>query len=242
MDLLSVPETIYKAIVNLANANQTKKVILDPMSTIVRLAILAFLPQGTKIGIYRNQIVFYPPDKLQGLSRFMYGDKRIDLYNLYQPIVLARKWYVDSEEITNKMELNKDKLKYIFELAHQGLTKLKDNYSSKFTNFDNQTHMSLSIYDNILTGKQQDIPDEASNERSQALAKEADESQNIPIRSKLKQLWNDADIDAVYAQFKSMNKDMEPSLIDKHVNVIKTHLKIKDDTVEAIVTENATNL
>ena len=70
-----------------------KNMVLDPLTSIVRLAILSFKSKGTKISINNNKITFCEPNMWQGTLRLAFGDNREDLHNLYNPIVKATKWY-----------------------------------------------------------------------------------------------------------------------------------------------------
>jgi len=77
-----------------------KNYVLDPLTCIVRCAILSFKPIGTKLSINQNKITFIDPNILQGVIRWSYGDKREDLHNIYKPIIKSTKWYkVDNPDI-----------------------------------------------------------------------------------------------------------------------------------------------
>jgi hypothetical protein len=94
--------------------------LMEPLSTMIRLAILQFKPEGTKISIHSNKITFQPPTILQGPIRWSNGDKRNDLHNLYLPISIACEIYQpqDNREISN-----------IFEHTIQGLINLQKSYT-----------------------------------------------------------------------------------------------------------------
>ena len=133
---MSVFAYIYE---NIYNKTQ-KKEILDPLTTIIRLAILSFKNDGTKISISNNTFYLQEPTMLQAPIRWGYGDKREDLHNLYNPIEKCLEWY------------NIQKypfLKNIYLSAIDGLNKLKKSYS----NYDNESSIishSLSYYSNLI--------------------------------------------------------------------------------------------
>ena len=67
---------------------------LEPLSTIMKLAIYTYKPIGTKIGIYDNYIWFQKPDLFQGTKRALYGQDREKICLLREPISSACHWYL----------------------------------------------------------------------------------------------------------------------------------------------------
>jgi adenosine deaminase len=55
-------------------AKKEKNTIIDPFSCLVKLALLKFMDQGTKISVHDNRIYFNSPNYIQGVIRFIYGD------------------------------------------------------------------------------------------------------------------------------------------------------------------------
>ena len=107
---------------NLFKVNNDKNFIIDPLTCMIRLAMLSFKESGTKISIFDNKISFNEPHLLQGPIRWSQGDNRDDLHNLYRPIIKALEWYDYSDtEINN-----------IFKLASSGIDKLKDAYVDNY--------------------------------------------------------------------------------------------------------------
>ena len=112
---------LASSISNVFMSKKERHIILDPFSCLVKLALLKYLPTGTKISIYENKLYFNEPGNFQGIVRFIYGDGREDLHNLYQPIRKCAKWFwCDS---------NKE-IKYLFQNAVGGIRMLKGAYSS----------------------------------------------------------------------------------------------------------------
>jgi len=108
-----LPKYLAKYLFN----KEVKHYVLDPLTCIVRCAILYYKPIGTKISIYENKIAFSEPNFLQGTIRWGSGDKREDLHNIYNPILKSTQWYSrENEDIKN-----------IFLLAKKGLDKLKNH-------------------------------------------------------------------------------------------------------------------
>jgi len=101
-----------------------RNVIIDPFSCLVKLSLLRFLDTGTKISIYQNRIHFNSPSYIQGMIRFMYGDNREHLHNLYLPIQKCVEWFWDDK--------NPD-MTYMFNNAVTGLKMLKFAYNEYAT-------------------------------------------------------------------------------------------------------------
>jgi hypothetical protein len=92
--------------------------LLEPLSCVVRLAMLRFEPVGTKIVIQNNRLLYMRPTAIQPLLRWYAGASRDDLYFVLRPIVVA-KLRLDNEN---------DDIKNIFKYAHDGLQRLKKTY------------------------------------------------------------------------------------------------------------------
>jgi len=115
--------------------------ILDPLTTMVKLSILAYKPVGTKIAIDNNRIHFQEPSILQGFWRWAYGNKRYELHHLLNPIVKA----VTRYPITNP------DIKSIFESAMSGLERLKRNYQTSLGGSQSSVVVhSLDLYIAII--------------------------------------------------------------------------------------------
>ncbi len=116
-----------------------KCVIIDPLTCIIKLALINYYPLGTKLSINNNTINFCSGGYLQGIYRFIYGDGREDLHNLYNPICKAIKWYYTE---------NDDNITYLFDLARRGLVQLKSTYPS-----NNTIQYTLDHYIDIIKTK-----------------------------------------------------------------------------------------
>ncbi len=88
---------------------------LDPVGVICKLALLHFLPEGTKIRIEDREVRFDNPSYVQGIYRWYNGSSAQDLYNLSAPIFYAIKWLNPNQDPVAKR---------VFEFAQSGLKKL----------------------------------------------------------------------------------------------------------------------
>jgi hypothetical protein len=97
--------------------------ILDPLSVIIKLAILSNKPIGTKLCISRNIIYFQEPGIFQGFCRYLLKTNKTDLQYMYNPIELACQHYLSK----TSTEQN-PKLKELFKCAQNGVLKLIETY------------------------------------------------------------------------------------------------------------------
>jgi len=115
------------AMYSLKSVFQKKKernVIIDPFSCLVKLSLIKYLDEGTKVSIYQNRLNFNTPSYIQGIIRFMYGDNREDLHNILLPIQKCVEWYWNEKD---------NDIVYMFNNAVLGLKFLKNSYSTYAT-------------------------------------------------------------------------------------------------------------
>ena len=121
-----------------------EKYILDPLSVIIKLAILAKKPIGCKIAINNNIIYIQEVGVFQSLVRYLYNNNKNDIQYLYNPIELACKNYLSKECI--KIYPN---IKNLFIDAIKGLEKLKETYSHNMI-ITHTLYLYCSIINNYL--------------------------------------------------------------------------------------------
>lgn len=102
-----------------------KMFILDPLSVIVKLAILSNKPIGTKLLIQHNVIYFQEPGPFQSIARMMYKSNKTDLQYIYNPINMACLHFL-SKSFVEKTP----RIKNLFLCAQSGLKKLIETYKS----------------------------------------------------------------------------------------------------------------
>jgi len=155
---------------NLKNKDD-KNIIIDPMSCLIKLSILKFCPIGTKISIGDNMITILDPGLLQGAVRFIKGDGREDLHNLYIPLIKSIEWYYKS--------IPDSEIKTLFDFSINGLEILKLSYPINST-----ICHTLDLYIHHLTTKQTNT----------LYDKELKLEENNKIHDYLKQLWTQREI------------------------------------------------
>jgi len=102
-----------------------KTFVLDPLSVIVKLAILSNKPVGTKLLIKNNVIYFQEPGPFQSLCRMIYKSNKTDLQYIYNPINIACLHFLSKSFIEKT-----PRIKNLFLCAQNGLKKLIETYKS----------------------------------------------------------------------------------------------------------------
>jgi len=99
--------------------------ILDPLSVIIKLAILSNRDVGTKICITTNIIYLQEPGPFQAFCRYIFNSNKTDIQYLYNPIELACQHYLSRVYVQQN-----PKIKDLFICAQNGLIKLMETYKN----------------------------------------------------------------------------------------------------------------
>jgi len=99
--------------------------ILDPLSVIVKLAILRNKPIGTKLRITDNVFYIQEPGPFQALCRLYFNSGKTDLQYLYNPIQLACSSFLNTRFCDRTPGIRK-----LFQCAISGLERLKETYKA----------------------------------------------------------------------------------------------------------------
>jgi len=102
-----------------------KLFILDPLSVIIKLAILGNKPLGTKILIQQNIVFLQEPGPFQSLCRFIFKSNKTDLQYMYNPIQLACQTFLTKEYIQKI-----PRIVTLFKCAQNGIKKLIETYKN----------------------------------------------------------------------------------------------------------------
>ena len=111
------------------NTNDNVKLfILDPLSVIIKLAIISNKPNGTKILIQNNVIFFQEPGVFQAFCRYVLNTNKSDLQYMYNPIHAACQHFLKKEYVEAT-----PRIKSLFKCAQVGIEKLKETYKEYST-------------------------------------------------------------------------------------------------------------
>lgn len=191
--------------------NDEKIQIIEPLTCMIRLAILSFKPKGTKICIYENSIYIQEPGYLQGTIRWISGDNRNDLHYLFAPISKCLlKWKPSENEA----------IKNIYQLAILGLTKLKTGYN--YNSGSSLTSHSIDLYINLIK--------DSINGKNPVEVPEDDKHNNYTFFSRL---WNIDQIDIInnlFIQATNHKPDSE-SYLDAIENIVSTKVRCAKELI-----------
>lgn len=186
-------------IYNYINTPTTNKnLILEPFCTLVKLILLSYKPDGTKISIYNNSIQFHEPSIIQGFLRIWTGDCREDLHNLYNPIIKM----LEYSDRNNPNHIN------LLRKCIDGLNIILKVYDSNtiinhtLLHYINiiEKYIDINVLDNSLKGK------------------------NSPLIEGLKIFWNEKEIELIYDMLEHINdkNDSEKKVYLKNIEDIIT--------------------
>ena len=100
-----------------------KTFVLDPLSVIIKLAVIGNKPVGTKILISNNVIYLQEPGPFQALCRVFFKTNKTDLQYMYNPIELACKQFLSKEFVKTT-----PRIKNLFLCAQNGIKRLIETY------------------------------------------------------------------------------------------------------------------
>lgn len=175
-----------------------KLYILDPFSVIIKLAILANKPIGTKINIKNNVIQFQDPGMFQFISRYMNNSNKTDLHYLYNPIKIACTFFLEQKE-KEKSSGNKriQRIKKLFENAQMGLKNLIETYRNS-----SMVNVCLNYYYSMISN----YIDEKNNDN--LFQKDSMTSlYTEEVNKKLFDLWSDDRIKIILDLIDFLSKD-----------------------------------
>jgi hypothetical protein len=105
---------------------EDKMFIIDPLTTLCKLALLYMMPEKTKLSISNHVLHIQEPSFYQGLQRMGNRDSRTDLSYLNAPLYKAMKWYLlDNADREDMDESCITDVKTITRYAVAGLIKLQ---------------------------------------------------------------------------------------------------------------------
>ena len=199
------------------NTMNNRNLILEPFCCILRIILLEYKPNGTKISIQNNSIQYYDPSFYQGILRSFYGDNREDIHNLYAPILKGFDWYSITESKMNQ---------YFFERLIIGLVKLKSVYQENTIIHHSISHYITMVRDLI------DIND---------LSKYKDyDKKESPLIEELKNIWDNDEIFIIYKNLNYINDTKDDNLKKTYIKSIEDILSYKEKQVEKYINNSST--
>ncbi len=224
---------LYKII----NPPQKENNRLDPLTTLIKLAILPYKSEGTKLSIDSNYIHYSENTIYQFAVRKYFGDSYNDLRDLNKTLHKAVAWFYDDP-----------KLKYLFDNAIIGLDKLKKTYGNTgkadavqsyidiLSGFNRRVMVEINKEKDKIKNRKDRDKDKETKETKETKEKIDDiqEDHELKIHDILKTIWSDDDKEIVLRFFQkiknaSNSEDIEDSINGLEALLISIHKKIEKE-------------
>ena len=245
--------------------------VLDPLTCLIRLAMISHLPVGTKISIQQNRVTYNHASIFQGPVRWVSGDTRDDLHNLHNPLQKITLWYhVDSQPF-----------QYLLAKAIEGLRKVKNSYPQQSIITHTLDHYIGILEKSVTSTRNADkslegfimrdapLEDESQtlgsvgdkhdgekhkNSGGSSVKKDTNEAQETDLRENLlyqsfKNLWNNRQLKTIYFLFQELDclesksgDDGIHSQKQAYIQSIETILDMKENIVTHFITRVTTVL
>lgn len=192
--------------------------ILEPLQVLIQLAILSFLPIGTKMSISENILKLQQPTMLQGVWRWYQQDNKDDLYYLFHAIRRYYKWYKDRDDQV---------FAEILRLAIKGIQKLTDTYNK--IGITTITH-TLNLYKNIL---EQDSKELFKDETEQSI--------NIDtVFEKITDIYDRRLLIIIYSTFEIMKDEENEKNLKNYIEGLNNILNPTETKIRKWILDNLT--
>ena len=192
--------------------------ILEPLQVLTQLAILSFLPVGTKISITNNILYLQQPTMLQGVVRWYKSDNKDDLFYLFYAIRRYYKWYKNrDDEVFAK----------ILDHAIKGIERLIETYNR--SGITTITH-TLSLYKNIL---EQDSDELFKDENDSSVSVD-------DVFFKITDIYDRKLLVILYSIFQIMSNEENQNNIQLYVQGLDYLLQPTQNTIRKWIVDNLT--
>lgn len=220
--LKSVGKWVNKTWTQEASSNQ----ILEPFSTLLKLAIISYKSDGTKIAIYKNKLYIQEPGITQGTSRYVYGNSREEIHHLLKPLMRCVNLYPLDDN---------PELKQIYEQAIIGIKKLKESYNNE----SSTVCFTLDLYIQILNQTMEENSVHVDSfEKSQNLDDLAlSTNTKLNLEKIFEGIWTTNDINLVSSMFVTVNTAEECR--DSYLKGIENIIKAKETIISAKINRAA---
>jgi hypothetical protein len=193
-----------------------KKMILEPMSCILRMVLFIYQDKGTKISIYNNSITYNEPYFFQGIIRNVNGDKKDDLHNLYKPFIKSFEWYDIKDPIYN----------LFYQQCVDGIELLSESYDKNSIIHHTLTHY-IHIFKSFL------------NDGKSYCDIDIKES---PLLNNLKFIWKPDELKIIYDLLILIQKCKSDESDDKnlYLEIIDKMITLKEKRVYEYINKSST--
>jgi DNA polymerase III delta prime subunit len=212
MNTINLPENNTK--INI------KLFILDPLSIIIKLAILSNKPVGTKILIQNNVLYLQEPGVFQAVCRMFFNSNKTDLQYIYNPIQIACQTFLTSEFIKKN-----PRIKNLFICAQNGLKKIIETYKNCSI-----ISLCLNYYYAIITNYVEQVEQKYNDH---IFYKDSMTSlYTKEVINKLNEQWTDEKIKIILDLITFLTKD---NMASNNVKSLETIMENNDENTKTIL-------
>ncbi len=208
----------------------SKQQILEPITSIVKITLLHFKSDNSKISI-RNHGLHYddPSDKYisfqHAIDRKLRGDSREDISVLNEMITNYLDWYI----INNSDRQSREKFIEIIRMATDGFRKLQSTYVKQNYTNSNVT-LVLQYYINLITSVLDDIDRyKEIEEFRNCTSYIARTEMNIIDIENIKKMWSEDETNEIYSDLMFCFTNKHNDFVNAKVLGLMNVLQKKDD-------------
>jgi len=216
-----------------------KKQLLDPLGTLCKLVSLNFSEINTKISIHNHSLSLQKPYNYQFMVRWVNGDGKENVSELYHVISRVIKWYMLNDNDNSEI-YNCDELKRLVRYLCNAFRKLQETY--EYGNVILAVQFYINIMESAINGNYND------NMLPKYILDKEKEYENLLDYDKLKNFWKYDKLKRICelydACFKVYNsEDMilieKEALINGYLQSIQSILEITDGEFHKLI-QNST--
>ena len=198
---------------------------IDPLCTIIKICLLKYKGEGTKLSIKNNIITLQDAWALQGFQRWMNSDERDQLHHLKIPIFYFR-GFVLGHILFDHLQFHQDLLNYINDLAIKGLKKMKTTYI-----YEKKTG---SLIKNCIDDYIKTLSTNYTLDDYMIQMNENNKPTLIAIYNEYTKLWKMEDLQLIINLFKMAELKEEHELQNKLADTIDHFVMFKDKEIDFI--------
>ena len=198
---------------------------IDPICTVIKLAILHYKTNGTKISIKNNVIDIQDASLIQGIVRYWGGDQRDQLHQLKLPIFYFRGIVLGFIKLDH-LNIDVNTLVMINDLAIKGLKKMRITY-------DNDRKVG-SLVKNCIDDYIKILHTNYSLDDYMSDKYKFNKPTLFAIYNEYTKLWHLNDFNIITALFESADTEENPVIQNKKADAIDHYIMAKDLTLDTI--------
>ena len=209
IDYIRIYQSFQKAF-----SSNNKNIILEPISCILRIILLIYKEEGTKVSFMNNSIQYNLPGYTQGFMRNITGDKREDLHNLYNPLLKSFEWYPPQKEI----------YRYFYQKSILGIDLLLKSYEK-----DTIIHYTLQHYKKM-------IKDSLESKEIEKI-----DTSESPLLNNMKDFWEEEEFEIIFKMLKLIDKIKDNNVRSVYISSINNIVTMKEQKVCEYINKYSTS-